>query len=402
MSSRPADRVIDSKTPALHGGIPVRERWLPYGHHAIEEQDVAAVIEVLQGDWITQGPKVEEFERSVSDYCGAKYGVALSSGTAALHAACAVAGLGPGDEVITTPLTFAATANAAVYCSAKPVFADIRTDTLNIDPAAVERLITPKTKAIIPVDFAGRPADLDEVLSLADKHNLVVIEDACHALGAHYSGRRVGSISHMTAFSFHPVKHITTGEGGMVLTSDPDFARRLRTLRHHGIDYDSKRPWQYKIVELGYNYRLSDIHCALGLSQLRRLNEGLKRRREIAAQYQQAFSRLDEVSFPVTPSNVEHAWHLFVVLLNLNKLSVDRDTILQALRAENIGATLHYPLVHLQPFYQEHFGYSVGLCPVAEALSWRMVTLPLFPEMSDADVGDVIEAVSKVVRACRL
>ena len=231
----------------------MRETWLPYGHHAIEQEDIEAVVKVLRSEWITQGPKVEEFENAVADYCGAKYGVASSSGPAALHVACAAAGLGPGDEAITTPLTFVATANALVYCGAKPVFADIRADTLNIDPAEVERLITPKTKTIIPVDFAGQPADLDQFLLLADKHNLVVIEDPCHTLGAEDNGHKVGSVCHMTVFSFHPVKHITTGEGGMVLTGDAELARRLRTIRHHGIDYDSEKPWQYKIFDVGYN-----------------------------------------------------------------------------------------------------------------------------------------------------
>jgi len=376
----------------------VRDTWLPYGHHWIDEEDIASVAQALRSDWITQGPRVEEFERAIAAYCGARYGIAFSSGTAALHAACTVAGLGPDDEAITTPLTFVATANAVVYCGAKPVFADVQIRTLNIDPEQVERRITAKTKAILPVDFAGQPANLDEILDLARKHHLVVIEDACHALGAEYKGRKIGSASPMTVFSFHPVKHITAGEGGMVLTDDSEVAQRLKSLRHHGISYsDSQRPWAYQIPRLGYNYRLSDIHCALGRSQLRRLASGLSRRREIATAYTRSLSNLEQVSLLEPSLDIRHAWHLFIVLLNLEKLSTDRDTVIEALRAENIGATLHYPLVHLHPFYRKHFGYGEGLCPVAEALAPRMVTLPMFPAMTDSDVDDVVTAVGKVL-----
>lgn len=398
MSNRPADRVLKNEELAIHGGYPVRQTWLPYGHQAIDDEDIAAVVEVLRGDWITQGPKIEEFENAVANYCGAKHGVAFSSGTAALHAACAAAGLGPGNEAITTPLTFVATANAVVYCGAKPVFADIREDTLNVDPEQIRKRFTPRTKAIIPVDFAGHPADLEPILFLAEKHNLTVIEDACHALGAEYRGRRVGSISHMTVFSFHPVKHITTGEGGMVLTNDKMLAEHLKKVRHHGINYrDSKKPWQYEISYLGYNYRLSDIHCALGINQLGRLEGQLKRRARIAERYQEAFSHLKTVSLPMVIPGTKHAWHLFVILLNLQLLTVDRDQVIEALRAEYIGATLHYPLVHLHPFYREWFGYGEGTCPVAEAVAPRMVTLPLFPAMTDRDVDDVIAGVNKVL-----
>lgn len=402
MSGRLANRSMVTNRLALYGGKAVRDTWLPYGHQSIDKDDIAAVVEVLRSDWITQGPKVEEFERALATYCGAQYGVAFSSGTAALHAACAAAGLSAEDEAITTPLTFVATANAVVYCGAKPVFADIREDTLNIDPDEVSKRITSRTKAIIPVDFAGLPADLDQILSLAKRHNLMVIEDACHALGAGYKGRKVGCASPMAVFSFHPVKHVTTGEGGMVVTNEADLAKRLRAFRHHGIDYVSEKPWQYEISELGYNYRLSDIHCALGLSQLQKLNRRIMRRREIVARYRQAFANVKGISLPSTAPHEENAWHLFVILLNLELLSVDRDTILQLLRSENIGATVHYPPVHLHPFYRRRFGYGEGLCPVAEAVSLRMITLPLFPEMSDDDAGDVIEAALKVVGASLL
>jgi UDP-4-amino-4,6-dideoxy-N-acetyl-beta-L-altrosamine transaminase len=387
---------------AVYGGAQVRETWLPYGHQRIDEEDIAAVVSVLRSDWISQGPKIEEFERAVADYCGVRYAVAFSSGTAALHAACAAAKLGQGDEVVTTPLTFVATANAIVFCGAKPVFADIRLDTLNIDPAQVERRITPQTKAVIAVDFAGQPADLEEILFLAKRRHLTVIEDACHALGAEYRGRKIGSISAMTVLSFHPVKPITSGEGGMVLTHDADIARRMRSFRHHGIVCpDPSRPWRNEMEEIGYNYRITDMQCALGLSQLRRLNDGMARRQEIAARYEQAFSAMDEISLPSTAPDVLHARHIFVLLLNLDRLAADQDEILAALRAENIGATLHYPLVHLRSFYRRQFGYGEGLCPTAEAVARRMVTLPLFSAMTDGDVEDVIRAVEKVILCFR-
>lgn len=399
MFSRLKDRAVTTDKLALYGGRPIRDTWLPYGRHTIAEEEIAAVVEVLRSAWITQGSKVEEFEHAVAERWGAKYGVAFSSGTAALHAACVAAGLGPGDEAITTPLTFVATANAIASCGARPVFADIQLDTLNIDPAQIERLITPRTKAILPVDFAGLPADLGAIREIARVRNLLVIEDAAHALGASYRGQKVGTISDMTVFSFHPVKHITTGEGGMVLTGDSSIANRLRKLRHHGIDWaDPQRPWLYQISRLGYNYRLSDIHCALGISQLRRFDVGLARRSQIAARYREVFAEMEEITLPAIPSDVSHAWHLFVILLNLNSLSVDRDIIIEALRAENIGATLHYPLIHLQPAYQKKFGYGGGICPVAEAVWTRMITLPLFPSMTEEDVDDVIKAVIKVVR----
>ena len=403
MPSRHADRTVTKDQLALYRGQAVRDTWLPYGHQAIDDADIAAVVEVLRGDWITQGPKVGEFERVVADYCGANYGIAFSSGTAALHAACAAAGLGPGDDAITTPLTFAATANAVVYCGAKPVFADILEDTLNIDPEQIQKRITPRTKAIIPVDFAGLPADLDAIREIATREKLVIIEDAAHALGARYKAQKIGSISDMTVLSFHPVKQITTGEGGMVLTNGADLAEHLRSFRHHGIVHsDPKWPWRYQIRELGYNYRLTDIQCALGLSQLRKLKGWIARRQEIAARYHQGLYKINQISLPYMPPHDVHAWHIFVVQLFLDRLSVDRDTVLKALRAENIGATVHYPPVHLHPFYRRRFGYAEGLCPVTEAVSSRMITLPLFSAMTNGDVEDVIDAVSKVVRSYAL
>ena len=373
------------------GGGGVRRSWLPYGRHEVDDEDVAAVVEALRSPWITQGARVAEFEQAVARMCDAAHAVAFSNGTAALHAACAAASLGPGLEAITTPLTFAATANAALYCGAKVSFADIRPDTLNIDPESVERRITERTRAILPVDFAGQPADMDRLVALARRHHLVLIEDAAHALGARWRGRPIGSLADMTVFSFHPVKHITTGEGGMVMTNDAGLAERLRTFRHHGIVHpDPERPWCYEIAELGHNYRITDIQCALGLAQLRKLSAWQARRRALAARYRKVLADVDGVSLPDIAEGAEHAWHIFVVLLDPRPGGPDRDAVIAALRATNIGATLHYPLVHLHPYFRKHFGFGPGLCPAAEAVGPRLLTLPLFPAMTEADVDDIV------------
>lgn len=387
---------------AIHGGQPVRETLLPYGHQYISDDDIQTVVEILRSDWITTGPKVAEFEEASAGYVGANYAVSFSSGTAALHGAAFAAGLGKADEAIVTPMTFCATANCVLYQGAKPVFADVCPDTLNIDPEEVARKITPHTKVLLPVDYAGHPADLDPILELADRHGLAVIEDACHALGAEYKGRRVGGISHMTVFSFHPVKHITTGEGGMVTTNDAELARRLRIFRNHGIDSNARQrqaegQWYYEMVELGYNYRLTDIGCALGLSQLKRLDANLRRRREIAERYTMALQNVPGVIPPVVRPDVVPAWHLYPIRLDMARLRVGRGEIFRALRAENIGVNVHYIPVHLHPYYRQRFGYQGGEYPVAEAAYEQLISLPMFHGMSDQDVGDVIEAVTKVM-----
>ena len=390
---------------AVHGGQPVRDTLLPYGHQHIDDDDVRAVIEVLRSDWITTGPKVAEFEEAFAECVGAKYAVSFSSGTAALHGAAFAAGLGPGDEAITTPMTFCATANCVVYQGARPVFADVCPDTLNIDPDDVARRITSRTKAIFPADYAGHPADLDPILELADRHGLVVIEDACHALGAEYKGRRVGSISHLTVFSFHPVKHITTGEGGMVTTDDAELARRLRMFRNHGIDSDARRrqaegQWYYEMVALGYNYRLTDIGCALGLSQLKKLEHNLVRRRQIAQRYTEVFAMMPEIRPLAVFLDRAPAWHLYVIRLNLEHLSVGRTEVFKALRAENIGVNVHYVPVPWHPYYQK-CGYVKGQWPIAESAYERIISLPIFPAMSDQDIEDVVAACTKVIQAYR-
>ena len=393
---------VSPQALAIHGGSPVRATFLPYGRQSVDETDIQAVVEVLRSDWLTTGPKVAEFEEAFAARVGATHALSFSSGTAALHAAAFAAGLKAGDEAITTPLTFAATANCVLYQGATPVFADVCGDTLNLDPGSIEAKISAKTRAILPVDYAGHPADLTSIVEIARRHNLVVIEDACHALGAEYGGRRVGSIADMTVFSFHPVKHITTGEGGMVATNDAKFAETLRRFRNHGISSDARQrqsagQWHYEMVLLGFNYRLPDIVCALGIQQLKKLDANLARRREIAARYTEAFREIPGVIPPAVRAEANPAWHLYPIRLDLEKLTVNRAEVFRALRAENIGVNVHYIPVHLHPYYRERFGYKGGEFPVAEDAYERLISLPMFHGMSDGDAEDVIRAVGKVV-----
>jgi dTDP-4-amino-4,6-dideoxygalactose transaminase len=336
---------------------------------------------------------------------GAKYAVVVCNGTAALHAAVFTAGVGPGDEVIVSAMTFAASANCVLYQGGTVIFADVRSDTLNLDPFCVEAAITPRTRAIVTVDYTGQPSDLDELNALAARHNLKVIEDASHALGATYRHRPVGTLAHLTTFSLHPVKHITTGEGGMITTDDAQMADRLRLFRNHGITTDHRQReitglWFYEMADLGYNYRLTDFQCALGLSQLKKLPAWLARRREIAARYDEAFAALPEIEPPTVLGDCEPAWHLYVIRLNLNRLRVGRSDVFKALRAENIGVNVHYIPVPWHPYYQK-LGYGKGLWPVAEAAYERLISLPIFPAMSDQDVEDVIASCFKIIGAYR-
>ncbi|MBZ5666750.1 MAG: UDP-4-amino-4,6-dideoxy-N-acetyl-beta-L-altrosamine transaminase [Acidobacteriia bacterium] len=389
------------ETLAIDGGMPVRETLLPYGRQSVSEEDIQAVVEVLRSDWLTTGPKVGEFEERFAAWVGAKYGISFSSGTAALHAAAFAAGLGPGDEGITTPMTFCATANCVLYQGAQPVFADVSADTLNLDPGEVAKQLSPRTKAILAVDYAGHPADLDALLALTRQRGIPLIEDACHALGANYRGTRVGGIADMTVFSFHPVKHLTTGEGGMVTTNDAKLAETLRRFRNHGISSEARQrqasgQWYYEMVLLGFNYRLTDVACALGLSQLTRLTENVARRREIAARYAAAFREVPQLIPPSVRADASPAWHLYPIRIDSAKLTVDRGQIFRALRAENIGVNVHYIPVHLHPYYR-NLGHRAGECPVAEAAYERLISLPMFHGMTDADVGDVVRAVNKVI-----
>jgi perosamine synthetase len=388
---------------AVHGGVPVRSTLLPYGRQSITEDDVQAVVDTLRSDWLTTGPKVQEFEEAFATWVCARHAVTFNSGTAALHAAAFAAGIGPGDEVITTPLTFAATANCILYQGGTPVFADVRPDTLNIDSEFVTSLVTSRTKSLLPVDYAGHPAELDPLLEIAERSGLTVIEDACHGLGAEYRGRRLGSIAHMTVFSFHPVKHLTTGEGGMVTTNDAKFADTLRKFRNHGIssnarDRQREGQWRYEMVLLGFNYRLPDIACALGLQQLSGLNANLARRQAIAATYFSALRKIPGIILPSVLPHVLPAWHLYPIRLDLARFKVGRAEIFRALRAENIGVNVHYIPVHLHPYYRDRFAYKGGEFPVAEAAYESLISLPMFHGMTDEDANDVICAVEKVTQ----
>ncbi|MFW8600405.1 UDP-4-amino-4,6-dideoxy-N-acetyl-beta-L-altrosamine transaminase [Desulfobacterota bacterium M19] len=372
--------------------MPTKQQ-IPYGRQCVDEDDIAAVTEVLRSDWLTTGPKVPEFEEAVAGFCGAGHGVAVSSGTAALHAAMYAIGIGPGDEVIVPAITFAATANCVVYQGGTPVFADVEAETLLVDVEDIERRITPRTRAIIAVDYAGQPCDYDALRDITSRHGLALVADSCHALGAEYKGRKTGTLADLTVFSFHPVKHITTGEGGMIITNDPHLAERARIFRNHGITTDHRQraengTWRYQMVELGYNYRLSDIQCALGISQLKKLPNWLRHRREIAAHYAK-----DLTSSAITPltshTDRTHAWHLYVVKVR------ERDRIFDDLRHAGIGVNVHYQPVHLHPYYRQNFNTGVGMCPVAEAVAGEIITLPLYPAMS----MDNIEFTARQIRA---
>ena len=394
-------------TLAINGGKSVRDTYLPYAQQWVDEEDVGEVVKVLKSDFLTTGPKIEEFEKRFADYVGAKYAVSISNGTAALHAACFAAGINEGDEVITSPITFAASANCVLYQGGKPVFADINPKSYNIDIEAIERKITKKTKAIIPVDFTGQAVDIDGINEIAKKYGLVVIEDAAHSLGAEYKGKKIGSLVDMTTFSFHPVKHITTGEGGMITTNDDKLYNKLKLFRTHGITRDKEMlhnkeegPWFYEQLELGYNYRMTDIQAALGISQLNKINGFLKRRREIAKKYDEYLKNIDGIILPYQESFSKSAWHLYVIQLELEKFKVGRKEIFEALQAENIGVNVHYIPVYYHPYYKR-LGYEKGLCPNAEKLYERIITLPLYPKMKDKDIEDVVNALDKVLKYYR-
>jgi len=389
---------------AVQGGTPVRQKLLPYGKQLIESDDIAAVVDVLRSDWLTTGPKIPEFEQAFATLTGSREAVAVSSGTAALHAAMYAIDIKPGDEVIVPAITFAATANSVVFQGGCPIFVDVHPDTLLIDPEQVVRHISTKTKAIIAVDYAGQPCDYDTLRELADRYHVKLIADACHSLGGSYKGRPVGQLADLNTFSFHPVKHITTGEGGMISTNDPELARRMRIFRNHGITSDHRQreqqgSWFYEMVDLGYNYRITDIQCALGLSQLRKLAAWVKRRQEIAQRYDAALAGISVIRPLGVRTEVSHAYHLYVIRLDLARLQATRGQIFAALRAEGIGVNVHYIPVHLHPFYCERFSTKPGMCPVAEAAYEQVISLPIFPQMTDADLDHVIEAMHKVISA---
>ncbi|OPX88191.1 MAG: UDP-4-amino-4-deoxy-L-arabinose--oxoglutarate aminotransferase [Pelotomaculum sp. PtaB.Bin104] len=374
--------------------------FIPYAKQQVDEDDIAAVAAVLRSDWLTTGPQVARFEQALADTVHARYAVVFSSGTAALHAAYFAAGVGPGDEVITTPLTFAATANAALYLEARPVFTDIAPGSFNINPALIEAAITSRTKVIAPVDMTGLPAPVEEIVEIARSYGITVVEDAAHALGASYNSHPVGSRADMTIFSFHPVKHITCGEGGAVTTNNAEYFEKLLAFRSHGVVRDpallkeNHGPWYYEMQHLGYNYRLTDIQCALGLSQLKKLAHFLARRREIAARYNEAFAGCPHLVTPPELPGSEPAWHLYV--LRLAGGNPPRRELAERLVARGIGTQVHYLPVYRHPYYRE-MGYQTNLCPNTEDYYRRALTIPLYPAITDNDVERVIEAVVEEV-----
>ncbi len=393
---------------AIEGGYPVRGGKIYYGRQWIGEDDIRAVEEVLRSDYITCGPKVDEFEQELARYTGAKYAVAVSNGTAALHCACLAAGIGPGDEVITTPLTFAASANCALYCGARPVFADVDPHTYNIDPASVRAHITDKTKAIVAVDFTGQAVRHEELRAICDEFGLVFIEDAAHAIATKYKGQQVGSLADLTCFSFHPVKTITGGEGGAVTTNDEALYRKLVLAHTHGITHDEalmqdaphEGPWCYEQISLGYNYRMTDFQAALLVSQLHKVDHFAARRKQIVSAYNKAFANMPELILQQEIPESDTCRHLYIIRLALDKLTCTRRQFFDAMSAENVQCQVHYVPVYWFPYYQA-LGYEKGLCPVAEEIYQGIMSIPLYPKMTDQDVEDTIHAVKKVVEAYR-
>lgn len=379
-----------------------RGSYLPYGLHWIDEADIVAVIETLKSDWITTGPKVDEFEREFARYIGCEFAVAVNSGTSALDIAVASLGLEKGSEVITTPFTFVATTNALLYNGLMPVFADIQGDTCNINPTDIKRRITDKTRAIVYVDYAGQPCDIDEIKEIATENNLYLIEDAAHACGAEYKGKKVGNFADLTVFSFHPVKHITTGEGGMVTTDNEELYERMRLLRNHGIDktalerFGAGASWSYDMKLLGRNYRITDFQCALGISQLKKLDAFIKRRRELAGIYNQAFADVDQLTIPYVKPDIKHVWHIYTILLSRE---INRDNLFNSLRAKNIGVNVHYMPIYRFSYYREHFDFKPQDFPVTEDVFSRTMTLPLYPRMSEEDLQRVISAARQILSA---
>jgi dTDP-4-amino-4,6-dideoxygalactose transaminase len=396
--------------PAVVGGEPVRSEFLPFALPTIGREEEQEVLETLRSGWITTGPRTQRFERMLAEYTGARHAIAVNSCTAALHLSLAALGVGPGDEVITTAITFPATANVVIHQGAKPVLVDVDPTTLNIDPAAVEAAITPRTKAIIPVHMAGHPAEMDAIWAIAARHGIAVIEDAAHAIGAEYRGARVGNLQGSLAacFSFYPIKNMTTIEGGAVLTNDDAFAERVRLLALHGISkdawkrYSSEGTQHWECLLPGYKYNMTDVQAALGLHQIKRLDGFLQVRERYARIYQEAFADLPELELLRVDAHVRHAWHLFIVLLRTDRLAITRDEFIEALRRENIGTGIHFRSLHIQPFYREALGLQPEDLPHAAAVSDRLLSLPLYPRMSERDVLDVVAAVRKVVRAYRI
>ena len=393
---------------AIEGGMPVREEKLYYGRQWINEEDKNAVLETLSSDFITCGPRVKEAEKAIAEYTGAKYAVAVANGTAALHCACIAAGIGAGDEIITTPLTFAASANCALYCGAKPIFADVDSDTYNIEPENIEKCITEKTKAVVVVDFTGQAVKINEIRKICDKYGLVFIEDAAHAIGTSYNGKQIGSLADMTCFSFHPVKTVTSGEGGAVTTNSEELYKKLILAHTHGITHDEELmeedvhegPWYYEQISLGYNYRMTDFQAALLLSQLKQLEFFKERRKEIVKQYDEALKNIPGIILQKEIPESDTCRHLYIIRLDSDRLACTRRQFFDAMSSENVQCQVHYIPVYWFPYYQK-LGYQNGICPAAEKIYKGIMSIPLYPKMTDQDVDDVIHAVKKVAENYR-
>ena len=390
-------------TLALRGGAPVRASFLPFHQPLVDADDERAVVETLRSGWLTTGPRTKDFERVLAAYTGATRCIAVNSCTAALHLALEAIGVGSGDEVITSPITFASTANVIVHRGARPVFVDVDADTLNLDVAALDTAMTPKTKAVIPVDFAGHPADLDEIMAFGARHALPIIEDAAHAIGAEYKERCIGGIADMTCFSFYATKNITSGEGGALTTNDDAWADRISIMALHGISRDAWKRYgsdgyrHWDIIAPGYKYNMFDLQAALVRSQFDKLEAFYRRRTALKARLDRGLCDLAELRLPLERPWVRHAYHLYPVVVRTEMLTADRDTIMNAIQAENVGIGVHFRAVHLHPFYAETFGFTRGMCPNAEYYSDRTISLPLYPKMTDRDADDVVDAVRKVI-----
>lgn len=389
---------------ALLGGRPVRTDFLPPFRPSIGEEEIQEVADTMRSGWISLGPKTQKFEEMCSQYLGCKHAVGVSSCTAGLHLSLNALDVGEGDEVITTPFTFVSTANVILHTGAVPMLVDIDTETYDIDPNGIEDAVTDKTKVLLPVHYAGNPCEMDEILRISQKHGLSVVEDAAHAMGATYRDKRVGTIGDMTAFSFYATKNLTTGEGGLVTTNNDKLAEKIRLLRLHGMTrdawkrYQAAGSWYYEVLAPGYKCNMTDIQASMGIHQLKKLEQMQRKREDIAKRYSETFEDIPGIVRPIVSEHVKHAWHLYPILLDLDLFKVDRNAFVEALKAENIGTSVHFIPVHLHPYYRDRFGFRRGDFPNSEYVFEREISLPIYPKMTDSDVEDVIAAVTKVAQ----